>query len=83
MLEKKWTSLGLHVVPLGKALSREKFLLYEEVERWPATPKRARYSALIVSRDNKHNNNDIFMCHHNTCVDASALARLSIASKPK
>ena len=37
---------SLLVVPLGKALSGIPHL--DVVGRWPATPKRARYSALIV-----------------------------------
>ena len=41
--------VNLHVVPLGKALCGIPYL--GVVDRWPATPKRARYSDWIVSGD--------------------------------
>ena len=38
--------MSLFVAPFGKALSGIPHL--REVDRWPATPMRARYSAVIV-----------------------------------
>ena len=42
-MEKKPANL---LVPLGKALNGNPH--HRVVERWPATPERARYSALIA-----------------------------------
>ena len=45
---------SLLVVPLGR--HSVGFPHFRLVDRWPVTPKRARYSALIVSRDKRINN---------------------------